>query len=261
MEPYASSWNNNTYIVPFPVLQHFLSINELTKITKLNSKFKDMVFNKTAPFIMKITSVSHGISVMRTFKNCELALELIPNNKDADLSQLSSLTNLTVKKLQVTNQELTNLKRMRSLTLHKNKTVTDYGLSEMQFMTSLSLVDNEAKITNGLFKKFTNLRTLDLSSHWFLAEKYFGDKCLKYCQNLTDLNLTACEFITDAGLMNVTNLTKLNICNNIVITDNGICHMIGLKELNCGVNSTITDAGIVNLISLQTLSLFDNANN
>ena len=261
MKSCLSAWNDNIYIVPYDILQHFLSIKELTKISQLNYSFKNMVKSKTKSFIMEIVNVSHGVSLMKTFKNCELRLEITQSNRDDDISVLTSLTELTVQKyknIQLSNEELYNLTSMKSLSLYDNQTVTDYGLSRMRNLTSLSLNVNKAKITNGLFKKFDNLLTLDLSSRWFPPEKYFGDNCLKHSPNLTDLDLTACAFITDKGLMHLKNLTKLDICNNTVITDNGIRDMIGLKELNCSINSSITDQGVKNLINLEKLYLFDN---
>jgi hypothetical protein len=263
---YVNQWTNNINIVPYDILYPMLSVKDLSMLSITNRLFRTTVYHKVKNFTIEIKTVSQGVAISKTFKNCNQRFHLKSDNKNDDIRLLKKLTWLQADDGTITNEEIMCLTNLEELKLDKNKLVTDFGLKTLKKLTYLKLSWNEAKITNGAFKKFDNLMTLNLNSfswqNWFsdpnFKINYFNDKCLDHCPNLTNLSLRCTNVITDKGLKKLNKLVRLDICNNYTITNYGIKHMISLKELNADINSNIGSDGVINLVNLEILTLFDN---
>lgn len=88
----------------------------------------------------------------------------------------------------------------------------------------------------------------------------FNGECdiTKNLINITKLNLSHNNTITDEGVKMLTNITKLNLWNNNLISNNGIKNLINLQSLNIEHNWSITNSGLTGLTNLQSLNLQQN---
>lgn len=99
---------------------------------------------------------------------------------------------------------------------------------------------------------------------YFTSNNIF-DLCLinKYVnQNSKKIRIITIDnqypLLRDQHLTELTNLTVLNLSCNNYITDDGIYKLINLTDLNLANNFRITDDGISGLTNLKHLNLYDN---
>ncbi|PIK41874.1 hypothetical protein BSL78_21271 [Apostichopus japonicus] len=129
-----------------------------------------------------------------------------------------------------------------------------------------------------------HLRDLSLDCYKYATNDLL--QCVSRHAFLTRLSLTACQFITDQGLLSLTSLKRLqllNLCNNWQVTDK-VFHLVtelsnlttlilegtsvtdaGLKTLTSGSNkmlttlnlnrTSVTDVGVASLTNLPNLSV------
>lgn len=167
----------------------------------------------------------------------------------------------------VTNYTLSLCTRLSSLRLLGSSFITDSGLAPIASqLTSLAITSAqgvENLISNNGVKLCTNLTTLDISGNAKISDA--GVRNLKL---LTTLSLAGGQFsymtsqhdlaVSDKAVKLLRNITSLNLSNNQNITDHAILHLPKLRELDLSYTSAITNRGLMPLTNLTKLSLRGN---
>ena len=104
--------------------------------------------------------------------------------------------------------------------------------------------------------EWTTLRHLEIHNDGVNCITVSGLECLTWLVQLSSLNLTCCENLTDAGLQHLTGLAQLSslsVCWCVKLTDAGLQYLAGLVhlsslDLSCCEN--LTDAGLQHLTAL-----------
>src|SRR3990170_3578855 len=81
---------------------------------------------------------------------------------------------------------------------------------------------------------YMNLKVTNLYDLPFKYKPKLTDSILSSTQfqNITKLNLSYNENVTDEGIKNLTNITKLNLSHNENVTDERIKNLTNLRKLN-----------------------------
>lgn len=126
----------------------------------------------------------------------------------------------------------------------------------MQNSVIITYKNVEVTINEYIMLLKQNISTLDLSNH----RTDFDDRLLKLLTNLTILDISDNDKITDKSLKFLTNLRSLHASNNIKITDNSVKFLTNLTFINLGMDSKITDKSIKLLKNLTSINLEINKN-
>ena len=150
------------------------------------------------------------------------------------LERFSSLTSLTIKKLNLTDQDIQRLSHLTSLEkldLSGNKTLTDLSaLSNLSNLTYLDLSFNQISDIQVL-SGFTNLEELDLSFN-----------------SITDIT----------PIQSLTSLTILDVGSNEVSDIEGLANLDNLERFDAMVNHISDLSALSSLVNLEDLWLADN---
>lgn len=136
----------------------------------------------------------------------------------------------------------------------------DYTLIHLDSnITSLNLMDciDVNDDTFEQLKRFTKLNHLNLSWCDEITDEGLQNY-LPFAENLTRLDLSCCNGITNAGirpLQMLKNLTQLDLSDNSNITDDGVGHLITIANLN---NLNLEGLKKITNVSLQYLCQLTN---
>ena len=97
-------------------------------------------------------------------------------------------------------------------------------------------IENRSRLKDEQLCEFINITSLNLS-----CNNTITDCSLKCLTNITSLNLSYNKIITDDSLKCLVNITSLNLYNNKVITDSSLKCLVNITSLNLSCNEIITD--------------------
>jgi Leucine-rich repeat (LRR) protein len=188
-----------------------------------------------------------------------MTVEEIMLNKLIDIPDevLMTIIKFTYPYYETKDQDFKKLNRLRKVNKKFNKVIDDMMLNMhslppmlLENITVDELEDEsrEKRPFKWRASQITSLRIPD----------YFNDKRLNYFTNLTSLDLSFNDIITNDGIKGLTKLTSLHLGMNKNITDNGIKYLTNLISLDLDYNKIITDYGIKGLTNLTSLDLDHN---
>lgn len=187
-----------------------------------------------------------------------------------DVTQFKNLKKIMISH-NITDHDLSQLKHLTYVYVFNNNSITNQGFKYLN-LTTLILNDSACSVDG--IQHMTNLKSLSLRNYYYIFDKDLQSL------NLTDLDISFNNSITDEGIKHMTNLLSLNIMSNKIITgkslqclnlyklnaadvykliDSDIQHMTNLRDLNIA-HTKITDAGLKRLINLKLLNIRWNNN-
>ncbi len=217
-----------------------------------------------------IDGLPKGVTSFENMKDADI-IPLLKKNPSLESLDLGGCKHLTNAVLHILPERFENLKE---LNLRGCKRITEAGLeaivenaSNLKHLTLDNCPGTTIKVLHKLNAKgitFTiegvtfKKNVLDLSPRYNLTDEELA-KALEANPETTELNLTRCTNITDAGLAPLKNfqwLTSLNLHGCDQITDAGLEHIANLTqltELKLG-HCKLTDAGFQHLAGFSQLT-------
>ena len=207
-----------------------------------------------------------GISNLSIIQILNISFSTI--SKINGLIEISSMTNITSldisQCIEINNEVLSPLSTMtnlKNLYMQHCIGITNHGLQHLSTLTKLEYLDlsyNSTKISDAgvlFLTNLVNLNTLNLQVCQ-IRSLSFSESFI----NITSLNLTYCNKLSNHGFSSIlclNKLTDLELCNCELLTDEGLCHlskMFELKSINfssCKITSLSFLTTLVNLKSLD----------
>lgn len=172
-----------------------------------------------------------------------------------DRENVPTLTNLVSLKIHskiFTNTQLSKMTNLQSLSLLYTDIFTDDSLFSLVKLTSLNAGNNQ--FTSKSISRLHKLKELKLHGNSSIS-----NNDLKGLIQLKTLHLIHdYKNIADDGIRQLTNLTELDLSFNDTITNKGICHLTHLKKLSLRRTAHVNDKGIAKLTNLTHLDLRGN---
>lgn len=159
--------------------------------------------------------------------------------------------------LDVTDDSVRTLTKLKDLRLHYNYTVTNNGISALTNLVSLNLCHNGTITDNGItdLTKLTYLNILSNSNITDISlSKLTNLKILKYSPIYND---EYASYVTDESISKLTSLTSLEIHNALYITDASISLLTSLNSLQISHNDSVTHKSINLLTNLKKLTMMN----
>ena len=151
--------------------------------------------------LVTISDFRQGFTIMKTFKNARLSA---PHDNyslnDSNIGLLSKIINLRI-----------------GVGFKSRPKITDAGLSKLVDLVKLNISQNEI-ITGEAFKFLSKLKTLQMER----CKNITSEQINLYLTNLTNLDISNNNKITDLALKNLSKLCCLKLSGNCQITDAGI---------------------------------------
>ena len=253
-------WSNNTYIVPFSILQQYLCKTDLLNFRQLSHFFKHLVYKEAFHQTFNVSSLNiiSGIYLERMFKNISLEVEIYTDSRYSFSQMAPDEQRIYAKKerreIKILDSILPKLNRVTSLSLTFNRgKVSGDGVIQYQRNLETLILWGDNQISGWIVTTFNKLTTLNLGYNSNVKDHHLI--CLP---GLTSLDLTNNTTITDYGISTLTNLTDLSLYDEHAITDQCVSKLTKLQSLSMFGSTTITDDGIKNLTNLRTLCLRSN---
>ncbi len=171
------------------------------------------------------------------------------------LSALSSLTELTVRNLMLSNPDLLTvaaLPNLQKLTLNECGIATIANLAEAEHLTYLDLSHNS-------IQNFTSLSFL--SGLTYLDVSHNGLTSLNALSGLSSLQVLKAShnaLTTVAPVAGCIQLKELDVSNNAIETLAGLGALTGLEALNASFNALVSVQPLTDLTKLTTLNIGSN---
>lgn len=207
------------------------------------------------PYLTSLTIENSYVSGLQILSNLTTLTKLTLRNTTVsaqDLSIISSLPNLT--DLTLADCFLSSIKNLAGAQNLKHLDLSDNAIrdvSALSFMSSLETLDlSRNALTNlSYLSPLSNLKKLDVSFNSLVSIVPLAG-----CTALEELNISSNSIGSLSGLGELKNLTKLNAAKNTLTEADLLADLTGLKELILA-NNTILD--VSSLSVLTDLQYFD----
>ncbi|XP_071653271.1 putative RNA-binding protein EEED8.10 [Temnothorax longispinosus] len=161
---------------------------------------------------------------------------------------------------------LKNLKNLKHLAIVKCPRIAESTFQVVgqycKTLTTLELNGNFplAQTTDmSYFNQLVDLQVLKITHNPKVSDRFFIG-LVQHCQQLTNVDITGCHYVTDVGLTAIASLARLDklvVSYTRLLTDDGLKNVRGLKELECR-RCLFSDRAVTTLIrSSPELRLLD----
>ncbi|AYV83343.1 MAG: hypothetical protein Hyperionvirus6_24 [Hyperionvirus sp.] len=268
---------NKFDFVPFEVLCSFLFAEEMFNLLMVSKMIRVKIY-KVGSSHAKVDSFEIAQLLMAKFPKITLhAPAGLKNVNDSQIITLTRLvelgashylidsencfkhlTNLT--KLQFDADEFSGnaiiqLRKIKSLTMFDNSSVTDAHMKELTTLTELTMYDCEISDVGLVY--LTNLKRLDLEGYW--PNKITG-KGLKILTHMSSLTFRHYHKVREIDLIGMTNLRELKIIGSLFKNNDFLSYMTFLEKLSVGDERRyIGEISFKNFHRLRELEIVNNS--